>query len=328
MRTMKIGKSGIEASVVGIGAWAIGGDSQWGASDDAESIRTIHRARELGVTLLDTAPAYGLGHSEDVVGRALAGRRGDYVLSTKCGLRWDIKEGALHMERDGVRLVRNTLPRSLAEEVEISLRRLKTDYIDIYIVHWQELPEFPCPIAETMGLLMELKKQGKIRAIGASNLSREQFIEYTQVGQLDLIQEKYSLLDRAAEGTFFDLCATHGVAFQAYSPLERGTLTGKITVDTKVDMTAAKSRIKWFDAENLPKIAALGEKWAPLCRKYDCTMTQLVIGWTTAQGNGSNVNALCGARKLKQIEENAGGGNIVLDAADLATMREDAQAIS
>ena len=117
MRTMKIGKSGIEASVVGIGAWAIGGDSNWGHSDDAESIRTIHRARELGVTLLDTAPAYGLGHSEEVIGRALAGRRSDYVLATKCGIRWDVKEGALLMERDGVRIVRNTRPERLAEEV-------------------------------------------------------------------------------------------------------------------------------------------------------------------------------------------------------------------
>jgi len=328
MRTMKIGQSGIEASVVGIGAWAIGGDSMWGPSDDSESIRTIHRARELGVTLLDTAPAYGLGHSEEVVGRALAGRRGDYVLSTKCGLRWDIKEGALHMERDGVRLVRNTRPQCLADEVEMSLRRLKTDYLDIYIVHWQEHPDFPCPIAETMDFLMRLKAQGKIRAIGASNLSTAQFLEYTQAGQLDLIQEKYSLLDRAAEATLFGLCATHGVTFQAYSPLERGTLTGKITIDTKVDLTNAKRNIKWFQPEFLPKIAALGEKWAPLCKKYECTMTQLVIGWTTAQGNGSNVNALCGARKLAQIEENARGGDIVLDAADLALMRADAQAIS
>ena len=328
MRAMKIGQSGIEASVVGIGAWAIGGDSQWGASDDSESIRTIHRARELGVTLLDTAPAYGLGHSEEVVGKALAGRRGDYVLSTKCGLRWDIKEGALHMERDGVRLVRNTRAQSLVDEVETSLRRLKTDYIDIYIVHWQALPEFPCPIADTMGQLMKLKAQGKIRAIGASNLSPAQFLEYTQAGQLDLVQEKYSLLDRTVETTLFGLCDTHGVSFQAYSPLERGTLTGKITVDTQVDLTTAKRNIKWFAPENLPKIAALGEKWAPLCKKYACTMTQLVIGWTTAQGNGHNVNALCGARKLRQIEENARGGDIVLDAADLATMRADAQAIS
>lgn len=327
MRNMKIGKSGIEASVVGIGAWAIGGDSMWGPSDDAESIRTIHRARELGVTLLDTAPAYGLGHSEEVVGKALVGRRSDYVLSTKCGIRWDIKEGALLMERDGVRIVRNSRPARLAEEVEMSLRRLKTDYIDIYIVHWQELPEFPCPIADTMGFLMDLKKQGKIRAIGASNLTPEQFVEYASAGQLDLIQEKYSLLDRVAEGKFFTLCDQHGVSFQAYSPLERGTLTGKIKVDTKVDITLAKSRIKWFQPENLPKIAALGEKWAPLCRKYDCSMTQLVIGWTTAQGNGTNVNALCGARKLHQIEENAKGGDVVLDAEDIASMRKDAEAI-
>ena len=328
MRTMKIGKSGVETSVVGIGAWAIGGDSMWGASDDAESISTIHRARELGVTLLDTAPAYGLGHSEEVVGKALAGRRGDYVLSTKCGLRWDIQEGALMMERDGVRIVRNTRPERLAEEVEMSLRRLQTDYIDIYIVHWQELPEFPCPIADTMGFLGELKKQGKIRAIGASNLSDAQFLEYVQAGQLDLIQEKYSMLDRGVGDRLFGLCDRHGVTFQAYSPLERGILTGKITAASQVHMGAARNRVKWFLPENLPKIAALNEKWAPLCRKYACTMTQLVIGWTAAQGSGRNVNVLCGARKLDQIEDNAKGGDIVLDAADIVTMRKDAEEIA
>ncbi|MEO8409993.1 MAG: aldo/keto reductase [Propionivibrio sp.] len=328
MRTMKIGRSGIEASVVGLGAWAIGGDSQWGASDDAESIRTIHRARDLGVTLIDTAPAYGLGHSEEVVGKALAGRRGDYVLATKCGIRWDVEEGALLMERDGVRIVRNSRPERLAEEVEMSLRRLQTDYIDIYIVHWQALPEFPCPIADTMGYLTKLKQQGKIRAIGASNLLPEQFVEYTNAGQLDLIQEKFSLLDRIAEGKFFDLCDLHGVAFQVYSPLERGTLTGKITVDSQVELTRAKSTIKWFQSENLPKIAALAEKWEPLCKKYDCSMTQLVIAWTAAQGNGSNVNVLCGARKLHQIEENAKGGDVVLDPADANSMRQDTQGLA
>ena len=327
MRTMKIGKSGIEASVVGMGAWAIGGDSMWGGSDDAESIRTIHHARELGVTLLDTAPAYGLGHSEEVVGKALVGRRGDYVLSTKCGLRWDGKEGALMMERDGVRIVRNSRPESLAEEVEMSLKRLQTDYIDIYIVHWQELPEFPCPIADTMGFLGELKKQGKIRAIGASNLSDAQFLEYVQAGQLDLIQEKFSMLDRGIGDRLFGLCDQHGVTFQAYSPLERGILSGKITAASQVHMGVARSRIKWFQPENLPKIAALTEKWAPLCKKYGCSMTQLVIGWTAAQGNGSNLNVLCGARKLDQIEDNAKGGDVILDAADIATMRHEAEAI-
>lgn len=328
MRMMKIGKSGIETSVVGIGAWAIGGDSMWGASDDAESIRTIHRARELGVTLLDTAPAYGLGHSEEVVGKAIAGRRSDYVLSTKCGIRWDIKEGALLMERDGVRILRNTRPSSLAEEVEISLRRLKTDYIDIYIVHWQELPEFPCPIADTMGFLMDLKRQGKIRAIGASNLSREQFIEYTRAGQLDLIQEKFSLLDRRLGDIFFDLCDEHGVTFQAYSPLERGILSGKVRTAADVGPGVARTRIKWFLPENLPTINALMEKWAPLSTKYGCTMTQLVIAWTAAQGNGRNVNVLCGARKIYQIEDNAKGGDLVLEPSDIEAMRKDAAAVS
>ena len=328
MRTMKIGKSGIEASVVGIGAWAIGGDSMWGESDEAESIRTIHRARDLGVTLLDTAPAYGLGHSEEVVGKALAGRRGDYVLVTKCGLRWDVQEGALLMERDGVRIVRNTRPEFLAEEIEMSLRRLKTDYIDIYIVHWQALPEYPCPIADTMGFLTKLKQQGKIRAIGASNLDEAHFREYVAAGQLDLIQEKYSMLDRAAGDRLFGLCDEYGVTFQCYSPLERGILTGKITPDAPVFMGLARSRVKWFEPENLPKIAALTGQWKPLCEKYGCTMTQLVIGWTAAQGNGSNVNVLCGARKAYQIEDNAKGGDIVLAAADVAAMRRDVEAIS
>lgn len=328
MRTMKIGKSGIEASVVGIGAWAIGGDSMWGASDDAESIRTIHRACDLGITVLDTAPAYGLGHSEEVVGKALAGRRSDFVLSTKCGLRWDIDDGGFMMERDGVRLVRNTRPERIAEEVEMSLRRLQTDYIDIYIVHWQELPEFPCPIADTMGALSELKQQGKIRAIGASNLSDDQFMQYVRAGQLDLIQEKYSMLDRAAGDRLFALCAQFGVTFQSYSPLERGILTGKITSPDQVAMGRARSSLAWFKPENLPKIADLSAKWAPLCAKYGCSMTQLVIGWTAAQGNGRNVNVLCGARKLHQIEDNAGGGEVVMDAPDLAAMRRDVEAIS
>ena len=327
MRTMKIGKSGIEASVVGIGAWAIGGDSMWGTSDDAESIRTIHRARELGVTLLDTAPAYGLGHSEEVVGKALSGRRGDYVLSTKCGLRWDIQEGAFKMERDGARVVINTRPERLVEEIEMSLKRLKTDYIDIYIVHWQELPEFPTPIADTMACLTELKKQGKIRAIGASNLSDAQFLEYVRAGQLDLIQEKYSMLDRSAGDRLFGPCNQYGVSFQAYSPLERGILSGKIKDPAQVHMGTARNQVKWFQPENLAKIAALSDQWAPLCRKYGCTMTQLVIGWTAAQGNGSNVNVLCGARKLPQIEDNAQGGDVVLDAADIIAMRKDAEAI-
>ncbi len=328
MKQMKIGKSGIEASVVGIGAWAIGGDSNWGPSDDSESVRTIHRARELGIDWLDTAPAYGLGHSEEVVGKALKGRRQQYMLATKCGIRWDADEGAVLAERDGVKIRRNSRAASIREEVEMSLRRLGTDWIDLYIVHWQAVPEFPVPIEETMGALMDLKKQGKIRAIGASNLNREQFLDYVRNGQLDVIQEKYSMLDRTAEQPFFDLCRQYGVSFQGYSPLERGILTGKYGLDNPVEVTGAKSKVKWFEKENLSNIVALMEKWQPLREKYSCTMAQLVIAWTAAQGNGVNVNVLCGARKVSQVEDNAVGGDISLSREDVAAMRADVEAIS
>ncbi len=328
MKQITIGRSGIEASAIGLGAWAIGGDSHWGPSDDSESIRTIRRARELGITLVDTAPAYGLGHSEEIVGKAIEGHRDDYVLSTKCGLRWDIDEGYLQVERDGIRLMRNTRPESLKDEIDFSLRRLKTDHIDIYIVHWQAHPDFPSPIEDTMGFMMDLKAAGKIRAIGASNLSRDQFDEYVKSGDLDIIQEKYSMLDRGAEATFFDLCATHNVSFQPYSPLERGILTGKYDFDTPVGTGMAKQKVKWFQKEHLGKIVDLTKKWNPLCRKYDCTMTQLVIAWTAAQGVGHSINVLCGARKLSQIEENAAGGALTVDAEDIAQMRRDVEAIS
>ncbi len=328
MRQITIGNSGITASVVGIGAWAIGGDSNWGPSDDTESIRTIHHAHDLGITLLDTAPAYGLGHSEEVVGKALEGRRQDYVLATKCGLRWDIDEGYMHMERDGIRLMRNSRPQRLQEEIDASLRRLKTDYIDIYIVHWQAHPDFPVPIADTMGFLMDLKQQGKIRAIGASNVDRDQFNEYVKNGQLDLIQEKYSMLDRGAEEKFFDLCEKHTVTFQPYSPLERGVLTGKYDLNTPVGEGLAKARVKWFERENLAKIVELKKKWQPLCDKYNCTMTHLVIAWTAAQGADGNINVLCGARKQSQVADNAGGGLITLDPQEIAQMRADVEAIS
>jgi methylglyoxal reductase len=327
MKQMYIGKSGIQVSAVGIGAWAIGGDSSWGPSDDSESIRTIHRARELGVNLLDTAPAYGLGHSEEVAGRALKGRRGDYILSTKGGLRWDTDEGSFHMERDGITLRRNTSAASLAVELDRSLKRLGTDYIDIYIVHWQSLPDFPVPISETIGFLLKAKEGGKIRAIGASNVNADNFTEYLKYGQLDLIQEKYSMLDQVKGDELFELCNRHGVTFQCYSPLERGALTGKYKAGDPVNMGRAKAGIKWYKPEFLPRIAELSDKWAPLCKKYGCTMTNLVVAWTAAQGNGSNVNVMVGARTIAQIEENVKGGAITLESADIEAMRKDARIV-
>jgi methylglyoxal reductase len=232
------------------------------------------------------------------------------------------------MERDGVKLRRNTSAASLAVELDRSLKRLGTDYIDIYIVHWQSLPDFPVPVSETMGFLLKAKAAGKIRAVGASNVSAGDLAEYLKHGQLDLVQEKYSMLDQAKGDELFELCGRHGVTFQCYSPLERGALTGKYKAGDPVNMGRAKAGIKWYKPEFLPGITALAEKWAPLCKKYGCTMTGLVIAWTAAQGSGSNVNVMVGARTTAQIEENAKGGGVILESADIETMREDARAVA
>jgi len=324
MRSMKIGKSGIEASVVGIGAWAIGGDSMWGKSDDAESVRTIHRARDLGVTLLDTAPAYGLGHSEEVVGRALKGIRDQVRVSTKAGLVWDTDEGAYFFEIDGYTVRRNISKSSLMKEVEDSLRRLDTDRIDVYITHWQSEPAFPTPIEETMEALLRLKEQGKILAIGVSNSTNEQLAEYLSFGTVDLIQDKYSILSRDNKTRFQPLLDAHDIVFQAYSPLESGLLTGKLGRDYVAAEGSARSGNPWFAKERFAAAQDMLDAWKPLCEKYDATPGQLAIAWTAALGD--RVSVLCGARTVAQAQSNAKGGEIALTAEDAAFLTQAADA--
>ena len=324
MRYKKLGNSDIDVSVVALGAWAIGGDSNWGASDDDMSIRTIHEAHDLGITLLDTAPAYGLGHSEEVVGKALKGRRSDFVLSTKCGLVWDGGEGSVLMSRDGVTLLRNLSAKSVRKQLDESLKRLQTDYIDIYITHWQATEPFLVPIEETMGVLNELVKEGKILGIGISNVTADQIDEYSKFGKIALIQQKYSMLDRTHEATLMPKCKEHGITFQAYSPLERGILTGKVRMDTEV-VGQAKDKIMWYQPEHRARLLAVLDSFKPICDKYDCTMTNLAIAWTAAQMD--NMNVLCGARKVDQVADNAKGGDIVLDQVDIDTMNAAVAAI-
>ncbi|TIR34434.1 MAG: aldo/keto reductase, partial [Mesorhizobium sp.] len=193
--TRSIGKSGVVASAVGLGTWAIGG-WMWGGTDEAESIAAIQASIDAGVSLIDTAPAYGLGRSEEIVGKAIKGRRDRAVIATKCGLNWHSKKGNHFFDQDGTPVNRYLGADGIAYEVEQSLRRLGTDYIDLYITHWQDPTT---PIAETMEALERLKSAGKIRAIGASNLNAAELQQYVAAGQLDAIQERYSMLDREIE---------------------------------------------------------------------------------------------------------------------------------
>lgn len=320
MRYMKVGNTDLEVSKIGLGTWAIGGGSWWGDNDDLESIRTIHSALDLGINLVDTAPVYGMGHSEEVVGRAIADRRSKVILSTKCGLMFDRTEGSYYFSRDGKDVYKNLTKGAIIDSVEQSLKRLHTDYIDILFTHWQSVEPFIVPVEETMDALMTLKKQGKIRVIGGSNMSPWHIEEYIKYGELDIIQEKYSLIDKRVEKEILPCSLKHQVTFQAYSPLEQGLLTGKIRKDYVPEPGSSREGKKWYRPENLSKIVDGVDSWKNLCEKYNCTYGNLAIAWLASQN--PMVNVLCGARKLDQIAENAKAGELQLEEKDIEQMRQ------
>lgn len=325
MERRPLGNSGIAVGGVGLGTWAIGGGPWWGETDDAQSIRAIHAALDAGVNLVDTAPAYGFGRSEEVVGRAIRDRRDAVVLATKCGLWWDDDTGAVFFQQSGKTVRRSLDPRTIRAEVDASLCRLGTDRIDLMQTHWQATPEAPTPIADTMACLMDLRTQGKIRTIGVSNATPSQMDEYLAAGAIVSCQPRYSMLDRKIEADVLPYCRDRGIAILAYSPLEQGLLTGKIGMERQFSAAAARNMIPWFRPENRRRVLDMLARWEGLCEGHACSMAQLVIAWTVAQPGITC--ALCGARKPEDAEENAGGGSVRLDASDIAQMRRDVEAL-
>lgn len=312
MRYRVLGESGIRASVVGLGAWAIGGWA-WGGTDEKDAIAAIRAALDAGMTLIDTAPAYGFGLSEEIVGKALAGRRGEAVLATKCGLVWDCAKGERFFSAEGRDVHRYLGPDSIRREVEASLRRLKTDRIDLYQTHWQDATT---PVAETMACLLDLKKEGKIRAIGVSNATTAHLDAYRAVGPVDADQELYSMLDRKAEEELIPYCRGRNIAVLAYSPLAQGLLTGAIGPDRvfpKGDHRASKPR---FSVENRRRILAFLDEIRPMADRRGLTLGQLVTAWTIEQPGMTH--ALCGARTAAQAAENARAGAVELTPAEVA----------
>lgn len=304
-----------------MGTWAIGGGTAWGENDDKLSVRTIDEAIDCGITWFDTAPVYNLGHSEEVVGKALKGKRHNVLISTKCGLEWDYETPVFHKVMEGRNVYRDLSAKGIRKNLEDSLRRLQTDYIDIYYTHWQT-PDFALyPLEETVGVLTELKKEGKIRAIGASNVTEDIIKGYCSLGQLDVIQEKYSILDSHIRSELAQVCEENKVSIQAYSPLEQGLLTGKVKADVKLAKGDVRNRNRFFSPENLPKVMRLLEHWEPLCLKYNCTMSNLVIACTAKTIDGLHV--LCGARKPEQIRDNSGALLLTLEQSDIDRMLED-----
>ena len=316
MHYQPLGSSGILASVIGAGTWASGG-WMWGGTDETEAIKAIQASIEAGVTLIDTAPAYGLGRSEQIVGKAIAGRRDKVILATKCGLVWHTDKGQYFFDQDGRPVHRYLGAESIRYELEQSLQRLGTDYIDLYQTHWQDPTT---PIEETMGALLALKREGKIRAIGVSNITLEQLETYQKIGPVDSAQEKFSMLDRQIKAELLPYCRQHNIAMLAYSPLALGLLTGKIGPDRHFSGDDQRLENPRFSIENRRKVAAMLEAFTPIAQSHEVTLAQLVIAWTAVQPGITHV--LCGARNPQHALENARTGTISLSQAEKQTMNE------
>ena len=329
MKYLPLGNSGLSSSVIGFGAWAIGGGAVWGdASDDAESVNTIHTALDAGINLLDTAPAYGWGHSERLIAKAIEGRREQVLLATKCGLWWDDARGSYFTEFNGKSLYRSLRPDTIAIELERSLRDLETDRIDLYQIHWPAVAPEKTPIHETMETLLKLRDQGKIRAIGVCNLSCDELEEYIGCGAIASHQFRYSMLSRDPEKAMLPLCRERELATLTYMSLEQGLLTGKIGMDHRFKEGEFRTSADWFPwllPQNRRRILDLLDGWRPLCETHQCTLAQLVLAWTLAQPGVTHV--LAGARKQQHIRETAAAANLEIPAADLERITGDLNAL-
>lgn len=326
MQNINIGKSGIQVPFLGMGTWAIGGGAWWGDNDDSLSVKAIQTAVEQGIQWIDTAPIYGLYHSETVVGEAMKHiDRDKVVLSTKCGLEWRHETPVLHKVVDGTTVYRDLSAKSIIEDVEDSLRRLHTDHLDVLYTHWQT-PDFGIyPLEETVEAMMKLKEQGKIRAIGASNVTADIIRGYCKYGQLDVIQES-----TACSPAVWKAAAAH---LQGAGRFGAGILSaGAGPVDRQGDHGNHLSRGQHPQLQ--PQLPArppgtgaghAGKVGRP-DRKYDCSLAQLVIALTARMIPGLHV--LCGARTPQQVMDNAGALNIKLDGADAVRMKWDVDAIS
>lgn len=327
MLTRTIGNSGIDASAIALGAWAIGG-WMWGSQDDAESIHSIQAAIDSGINFIDTAPIYGFGRSEEVVGKAIKGRRSEVVIATKCGLLWEDKEprrgqyhfscderGITSADKSTYSVYRYLGPESIRAEVEASLRRLGIETIDLYQTHWQE---DTTPRSVTMETLLRLKEEGKIRAIGVSNANVERMKEYSAAGVLDADQELYSMLDRGPDAEQLPYCLENGMAFLAYSPLANGLLTGKIDPDRAFEVGDLRTQRPRFSRENRLRVQSFLDAITHIADERKASLAQIVLAWTIAQPGVSH--ALVGIRTVEQARTNAMAGEIELSAEELGAI--------
>jgi aryl-alcohol dehydrogenase-like predicted oxidoreductase len=287
MEKIAIGSSGLQTSRIGLGTWAIGG-WMWGGTDEVQSIATIRSAVERGIARIDTAPVYGFGRSEEIVGKALAegALRDKIQIATKVGVGW----------KDSV-LYRDSRPARIHKEVEDSLRRLRTDYIDLYQVHW---PDLETPIAETARTLEDLRREGKIRAIGVSNYAPPQMDEFRSVARLDAVQPPYNLFERDIDKDVLPHAKRAGLTVLSYGALCRGLLSGRMNADTKFDGDDLRKVDPKFQGARFRQYLAAVDELRKLAReRFGKSVLALAVRWVLDQGP---TIALWGARNPSQLD--------------------------
>ncbi|MBP1679462.1 MAG: oxidoreductase [Bacteroidetes bacterium] len=308
MEKRVLGKGGPELTTVGFGAWAIGGPwiYGWGAVDDRESVAAIRRSLDLGVNWIDTAAAYGLGHSEEVVAKAVEGMSPRPFISTKCGLVPDGKGD----------VYRNSKPDSIRAEAEASLRRLKTDCIDLYQIHWHDES---VPVEDAWGTLVRLREEGKVRYIGVSNYDVPLLQRCLKVAPVQSLQPPYSLLARHYEKETLPFCAGHGIGVIVYSPMQSGLLTGRFDLK-KLAPDDWRHKISLFRDPELSQALEFVDDLRPIAARYRKTVGQLAVAWVLR--NHAVTSAIVGARNESQVGENAGSAGWRISDADYAMISE------
>jgi len=317
MEYRKLGNSELELSTITYGAFAIGG-TMWGGTEKKDSIDSIHASIDNGVTTIDTAPFYGFGLSEEMIGEAIKSQdRSKIQLLTKFGLVWDGSnnaKGDFFFEADDngkkVPVYKYSSKANVIKEVEESLKRLQTDYIDLLQIHW---PDSTTPISETMEAAESLIQQGKIRAFGVSNYDIAQIQEAQKTVQITSNQVAYSMLNRKIEAELIPFTVAENIGIIAYSPMERGLLTGKYFLDSKLKEN--DHRNGYFNQFDLQKVKTLVEELTSLAHAKEASLSQLVLRWTTLQKGIAIV--LAGARNAEQAISNSKTTDFDLSASEL-----------
>ncbi len=305
MELRKLGNSDVMVTPMAFGAWAIGG-WMWGGAEENDAIEAIHAAFTSGITTIDTAPVYGFGRSEELVGKAMKGMsRDSYQILTKFGMNWQTEEGeyffdSVDNEGRGFKMYKWASKQKIMQECEDSLRRLRTDYIDLYQIHW---PDNTTPVSETFEAVQQLIEQGKVRAAGVCNYNAQQVDEALKTIKLASNQVPYSMINRDIEIKLVPQAIENEMGIIAYSPLQRGLLTGKIKPGHHFNEGDTREGNRFYTDENIKRTNDLLERIASIAEKHDSTITQLVINWTIHQPGVACV--LVGARNAEQVNDNA-----------------------